>query len=364
MTKKKSVRSRSTIKLKSLKGKIGQVPGTMEYTGIKSDKPLYIELFDYNSDQIAHHKLKSVEEVFNHTKSGDILWLNINGLNHVESIESVGKQYDLHPLVLEDIVNITQRPKLDEYENYLFVIVKMLYHDRDERLVVEQLSFILGENYLISFQESEGDVLDPVRKRLIQTKGRLRFIHADYLLYALIDAIIDHYYSIIESLGDKLEDLENQLFNGSQKDDIVHKIQELKREILRVRRAVVPLRELINKIEKYDYKLITDHSKLFYRDLYDHIVQITEQIDIYREMIWSLMDMHMNTLSIKMNQVMKVLTIMASIFIPLTFLAGIYGMNFKYIPELDYHYGYYVFWVVMILLVVLMLFLFKRKKWL
>ncbi len=357
-------RLKATIKLKSLKGKVGQVPGTIHYTGFKADKPLSLELFGYTKDKLEHLELFSIEDALGYHKKGHIFWLNFNGLNHVEEIGIVGKHYNLHPLVLEDIANVTQRPKLDEYEDYLFIIVKMLYYDQKENLVVEQISFVLGEDFVLSFQESEGDVLDPVRDRLKKSQGRVRFMHADYLLFALIDSIIDHYYTILESLGDKIEGLESDLFNGMEKPDTVQRIQELKREVLRVRRAVLPLRELVNKIEKYDNRLITSNSKIYYRDLYDSIIQISEQIDIYREMIWGLMDMHMNALSMKMNQVMKVLTVMASIFIPMTFLAGIYGMNFENIPELKYHYGYYIFWGVMILIVLGMIIYFRRKKWL
>ncbi|MCL4138681.1 UNVERIFIED_CONTAM: hypothetical protein GTU68_012770, partial [Idotea baltica] len=223
---------------------------------------------------------------------------------------------------------------------------------------------ILGKNYVLSFQESEGDVFDEVRDRLRQAKGRVRTMKADYLLYVLMDAIVDHYFSVIEILGDKIEDFETAIFAGDVDDDISQKIQNLKREILRVRRAIFPLREVINRIEKNESTLIQKRTITYYRDIYDHLIQVSENIDIYREMIWSLMDMYMTTISNKMNEVMKVLTIMASIFIPLTFIAGIYGMNFDNIPELHYKYSYYILWGVMIILFIGMLIYFKRKKWL
>ena len=343
--------------------KIGQAPGSVIYTGEKSNQKLFIESFDYNKEKCIVKELTEVEECFNF-ETGTITWINVNGLNHVETIEKIGEHYELHPLVMEDIVNISQRPKIDEYDDYIFVVLKMLYYDDDNKIISEQVSFILGEEYVLSFQESEGDVFDSVRNRIKQGKGRIRNMQADYLLYALMDAVVDHYFSIIETLGDKIEDFETAIFSGKVDDDISQKIQNLKREILRVRRAIFPLREVINRIEKNESNLIDKKTITYYRDIYDHLIQVTENIDIYREMIWSLMDMYMTTISNKMNEVMKVLTIMASIFIPLTFIAGIYGMNFEYIPELKYKYSYFILWGVMILLFIGMLIYFKRKKWL
>jgi magnesium transporter len=217
---------------------------------------------------------------------------------------------------------------------------------------------------VITLQESEGDVFDNVRARIRHGKGRIRTMESDYLLYALLDAIVDHYFVVIETLGNKIEDLESDVFNGIQEDNITKQIQDLKREILRVRRAIFPLREVISRIERHESPLINAKTTAFFRDIYDHIIQVTENIDIYREMVWSLMDMYMSTISNKMNEVMKVLTIMASIFIPLTFFAGIYGMNFEYIPELKFKYSYFILWGIFILIVVGMVMYFRRKKWL
>lgn len=343
---------------------LGQVPGSVIYTGERDKQKLSIEAFDYNNETCTEKELQRVEESFDFKLSNSITWININGLNHVSEIEKLGKHYELHPLVLEDVVNISQRPKIDEYDNYLFVVLKMLYYDANNHIVSEQVSFVLGKHYVLSFQEAEGDVFDAVRDRIRQAKGRVRNMQSDYLLYVLIDAIVDHYFSVIEVLGDKIEDFETAIFSGEVNDDTSKNIQNLKREILRVRRAIFPLREILNRIEKNENALIQKKTITYYRDIYDHLVQVSENIDIYREMIWSLMDMYMTTISNKMNEVMKVLTIMASIFIPLTFIAGIYGMNFEYIPELKYKYSYYILWGVMIVLFIGMLFYFKRKKWL
>ena len=342
---------------------LGQVPGSIIYTGEKEHQKLFIEAFDYNQTYFSEKELLNVEACFSF-KEDTTTWININGLNHVKSIEQIGEHYQLHPLVLEDIVNISQRPKIDDYGDYLFIVLKMLYYDGNEHIVSEQVSFVLGPNYVLTFQEAEGDVFDSVRERIRQSKGRIRNMSADYLLYALIDAVVDHYFSIIEILGDKIDDFETDIFSGNVNDDTSLYIQNLKREILRVRRAIFPLREILSRIEKEDSHLIQKSTVTYYRDIYDHLIQVSDNIEIYREMIWSLMDMYMTTISNKMNEVMKMLTIMASIFIPLTFIAGIYGMNFEYIPELNYRYSYFVLWGIMILIFIAMLYYFKRKKWL
>lgn len=352
------------IKPGNYKKQLGQIPGSVIYTGKKQSQKLSIEAFDYNKDSCHEIELISIEEAFNFGLENNITWINLNGLNHEKEIESLGENYNLHPLVLEDIVNISQRPKIDEYEDYIFVVLKMLYYDDNAQIVSEQVSFVLGSDYVLTFQESEGDVFDSVRDRIRQGKGRVRNMGADYLLYILVDAVVDHYFHILEILGDKIEDFETAIFGGKVTDDASKEIQNLKREILRVRRAIFPLREVISRIEKNDNTLIHSKTITYYRDIYDHLIQVTENIDIYREMVWSLMDMYMTTISNKMNEVMKVLTIMASIFIPLTFIAGIYGMNFEYIPELQYRNGYFVVWGIMIAIFLGMLFYFKKKKWL
>jgi len=342
---------------------VGQIPGALVYTGNKSSK-LFIESFDYNSDYVEEKELDNIEDVYHYKTTDSITWININGLNNIDEIEKIGENYNIHPLTLEDIVNTTQRPKIDEYENYLFIVVKMLYYDKDERVISEQVSFVLGQNYVLSFQEAEGDVFDSVRDRIRTKKGRIRNLGSDYLLYALVDSVVDHYYEIIETMGNKIEELEDHLFSGNPKEEITTQIQSLKREVLKVRRAIFPLREIINRVEKIEHKLIQKKTIHFFRDIYDHIIQVSENIDIYREMIWGLMDMYMTTISNKMNEVMKVLTIISTIFIPLTFIAGVYGMNFDNIPELHYKYSYFILWGIMIVLFIGMLFYFKRKKWL
>lgn len=345
------------------KKKIGQVPGSIIYTGHKAS-PLSIELFEYDSESLNEAHYKTVTEIFDIKDTKATAWININGLNQVEAIDQIGRHFDIHPLILEDIVNTSQRPKIDELNDYVFIVLKMLYYDPYGDVTSEQVSFILGENYVLSFQEAEGDVFDSVRDRIKNSKGRIRNLKADYLLYALIDAVTDHYYDLIETLGDKIESLEDTLFNGNAQETTSQQIQDLKREILKVRRAIFPLREITNRIDRTSHKLIAQDTIHFFRDVHDHIIQITENIDVYREMIWGLMDMYMTSISNKMNEVMKVLTIIATIFIPLTFIAGVYGMNFDHMPELHYKYSYFILLGIMVLLFLGLLYYFKRKKWL
>jgi len=343
---------------------IGKVPGTLIYTGEKSDKDFQVECFDYTIDDVEETILLNIEEASSYKDTKSVTWINVDGLKHTDKIEEIGKQYNLHPLVLEDIVNTTQRPKIDEYDDYLFVVLKMLYYDEKEELVIEQVSFVLGKNHVLTFQESEGDVFETIRDRLRHNNGRIRGLKSDYLMYALIDAVVDNYYSIIETLGNKIEDLETELFEGHARENVNIEVQQLKREILNVRRTIFPLREIISRITKDDHPLIYKRTITYFRDIYDHLIQVSENIDIYREMIWSLMDIYMTTISNKMNEVMKVLTIISSIFIPLSFLAGLYGMNFEYIPELKYRYGYFVLIGAMFVIFIGLLFYFKKRKWL
>ncbi|NNJ81834.1 MAG: magnesium/cobalt transporter CorA, partial [Flavobacteriaceae bacterium] len=289
--------------------------------------------------------------------------INVDGLSNTDQIELLGTHFQLHPLIQEDIVTTTQRPKMDEYDDYLFLVFKMLHYNERAELIFEHVSMVLGKCYVLTFQEADGDVFDGVRERLKNDKGRVRSSGSDYLMFALMDAVVDNYFTVIETLSDKIEILEDQLFENLASDNIAFQIQDLKKEVLKIRRAIVPLREVINRLEKTDTELIEQRTNNYIRDLYDHIIQVSESIDLYREMTWGLMDMYMTTISNRMNEIMKVLTIMASIFIPLTFMAGIYGMNFENIPELKYKYGYFVLWGLMILVFLGMLLFFRRKKW-
>lgn len=343
---------------------LNKAPGTVAYVGRKDTAQTKLEVIDFNKVSYDRHILEKVEDTFSFDNEEKITWINVDGLSDTKEIEKLGKYYDLHPLIIEDIVNTNQRPKIDEYQDYLFIVAKMLYHKENGMLEHEHISIVIGKDYVLTFQEADGDVFDGVRERLTNPKGRLRNNGPDYLVFSLLDSIIDNYFIVIEEISDKIELLEEQLFTTQPSDDITFEIQELKRTVLRIRRAVFPLREVISRLEKIDSTLIEEKTINYIRDLYDHIIQVSENIEIYREMTWGLMDMYMTTISNKMNEVMKVLTIMASIFIPLTFMAGIYGMNFEYMPELQWKYSYFVLWGLMIMVFLGMIYYFKRKNWL
>ncbi|WBL23717.1 magnesium/cobalt transporter CorA [Zunongwangia sp. HRR-M8] len=360
----KTKRKRLSLRRPKSSKALNQIPGTVTYVGNKEHTETLLDVIDYNADHFERFKSKNPQDALNFVDESKITWINIDGLNNTEEIEKLGKYYELHPLILEDIANTNQRPKIDEYQDYLFIVAKMLYYNADGTLEIEHISLVVGKDYVLTFQEAGGDVFDGVRERIEQKKGRIRNRKADYLIFALLDAIIDNYFIVIEDISEKIEGFEDQIFLNDQDEDLVREIQELKRAIVRIRRAVFPLREVLGRLEKIEHPIIEVKTGNYLRDLVDHIIQISENIEIYREMIWSLMDMYMTTISNKMNEVMKVLTIMASIFIPLTFIAGIYGMNFEYMPELKWKYSYFVLWGVMIVVFFLMLYYFKRKKWL
>ncbi|MCK8481863.1 magnesium/cobalt transporter CorA [Psychroserpens algicola] len=340
-------------------------PGTMAYKGLKQTSTTDVEIINYSKDQYKSINSNRVEDAFDFKGNDHVTWININGLNDIKAIETIGLHYHLHPLTLEDIVNTNQRPKIEEFENYLFVVFKMLYIKNDDELYYEHMSLIVGEDYVITFQEADGDVFDDLRERLSTAKGRIRTQGSDYLMYTLLDAIVDNYFTVIEAFGDKVEELESALFQSEDTGpDTPQVIQKLKQEILKIRRSIYPLREVINRMEKIECAFIEEKTHSYLRDLYDHIIQVNESVDLYREMIWSLMDMYMTIISNKMNEIMKVLTIIATIFIPLTFIAGIYGMNFENMPELHTEYGYFILIGVMCVLFIFMLIYFRRKHWL
>ncbi len=339
-------------------------PGTMTYKGKKHSDVTTIEVIKYDPKSYKKSRFENVADVLKLENGHEISWININGLNNVNEIEQLGKYYNIHPLTLEDIVNPFHRPKFDEFENYLYVVFKMLSFKEDEEVHYEHVSMVVGHNYVLTFQESNGDVFDDLRERISHGKGRIRTLGSDYLMYAILDAIVDNYITVIEAFGDKIEDLEERIFESdSNTNETPNHIQTLKQEVLKIRRSIFPFREVVKSLEKIESVIVDPKTRRFIRDLYDHIVQVSESVDLYREMIWSLMDIHMTIISNKMNEVMKVLTIIATIFIPLTFLAGIYGMNFDNIPELHYEYSYYILWGMMVIIFIFMLLYFRRKKW-
>lgn len=346
------------------KAKLGLAPGSLIFTGVQKMEQVEFSVMEYDEHEVNEYSPKNIEDAISLIDSSSkTLWINIDGIHDESVIESLGNKLNVHKLSLEDILSVGQRPKIDEFDNYLHIIVKMVMLDPHDEIEDEQLSFILHKNILISFQEKTGDVFHGVRKRIQEGKGFIRKRGADYLLYALIDSVVDHYFLILETVGEKIETLETELLLKPE-EAVLAKLHHLRRETLELRRSVYPLREVISRFEKIDETFLNADVRVFIRDLYDHTIQVIETIEVLRESASGLLDLYMNSVSNKMNEIMKVLTIMASIFIPLTFIAGVYGMNFSYMPELEYRYGYFVIWGVMILVFLGMLIYFKRKKWL
>lgn len=350
--------------LKKVSRKAGLPPGALIHVGEKKIEQIRISLIDYNETQFEERECDTIEDCFVYKEKSTITWINITGLHEVSIIEKLGKVYDIHPLVLEDILHTDQRPKMEDFEDYLFIILKMLSYDEGEQQIqTEQCSLILGPNFVITFQEKEGDVFDSIRERLRKQKGRLRREGPDYLAYALIDAIVDHYFIILEKIDETMEQLEEELTENPG-PETMKMIHHLKRELIFLRKSVWPLREVVGSLEREELRLIQEKTTIFLRDVYDHTIQVIDTIETFRDMVSGMLDLYLSIISNRMNEVMKVLTIIATIFIPLTFIAGIYGMNFEFMPELRWHWSYPVVWIVMIVIGVLMLIYFRKKRWL
>jgi magnesium transporter len=343
--------------------KRGLPPGTLVHVGEKKIEEARIKIIDYDEAQLEEKEAKTVEECFPFKDKPTVTWINIDGLHDVGIIEKLGEYFGLHPLLQEDILNTDQRPKMEDSEDYLFIVLKMLYHDEAaDEITAEQVSLILGSNFVISFQEREGDVFNFVRERIRTKKGRIRKEGADYLAYALIDAIVDNYFIILEKIGEKIEEIEEELVTNPMPETL-QTIHSLKRGMIFLRKSVWPLREVISTLERAESPLIQEATGIYLRDVYDHTIQVIDTIETFRDMISGMLDIYLSSISNKMNEVMKVLTIIATIFIPLTFIAGIYGMNFQYMPELGWRWGYPAVWFVMGSILVTMVVYFKRKRW-
>jgi len=344
--------------------KAGTSPGTLIHIGEKKTEETKITLIDFDEAHLQEQVIETIEEAFPLKDLPTVTWINIDGLHDVNIIEKIGSHFNIHPLVLEDILNTGQRPKAEEYEDAIFVVLKMLNYDKTaEQILSEQFSLVLGPNFLISFQEIQGDVFKTVRERIRKPKTRIRKAGCDYLAYALIDAIVDHYFVILEALGDKMEDLEAELLDNPTRDT-VEIIHEMKQEMIYMRKHIWPIREIINGLVKSESSLIQEQMHVYFRDVYDHTIQIIDTIESYRDILAGMLDMYMSTVSNKMNEVMKVLTIIATIFIPITFVAGIYGMNFKFMPELEWRWGYVMVWAIIVVVAGIMIGFFKKKQWL
>jgi magnesium transporter len=344
--------------------KAGLPPGTVVHVGEKRTERAKITVLDYDEAHFHEAEVQTVGETLPFKNSPTVTWINVDGIHEVEILDQLGDSFGLHPLVVEDIANTDQRPKTEDFGDYIYVVLRMLQYEKGgEEVVTEQTSLILGERYVLSFQERPGDVFDPIRERIRSYKGRIRKMGADYLAYTLIDSIVDNYFVVLERLGEEIESLEEQLVTNPIPETL-QTIHELKREMIFLRKSVWPLREVINALERGESSLIQESTGIYLRDVYDHTIQVIDAVETLRDMISGMLDIYLSSISNRMNEVMKVLTIIATIFIPLTLIAGIYGMNFSYMPELEWPWGYFMVWLVMLVVGGSMLVYFRRRRWL
>jgi magnesium transporter len=350
--------------IKRMSKTAGLPPGTVIAMAEGRPEQPHISIVDYDETQFEEREAKSVEEVIPFKDKPTVTWINIDGIHQADVIEKIGSRFNIHPLVLEDIANTGQRPKMEDFGDYIFVVFKMLCHDTNKDQVrAEQVSLILGPNFVISFQEVEGDVFNPIRDRIRKAKGRIRKMGADYLAYTLIDAVVDNYFLILERFGEDIESMESELVTNPAPETL-QQIHTLKRELIFLRRSVWPLRETISGLERAESSLIADSTEIYLRDVYDHTIQVMDTVESLRDMVSGMLDTYLSSISNRMNEVMKVLTIIATIFIPITFIAGIYGMNFTFMPELGWRGAYFAVLSVMACVALVMVIYFRRKRWL
>jgi len=343
--------------------KVGLPPGTLTRHEDAPAREIGIKLIDYKESEFSERTLSGIHEALPFKEIPTVTWVDVDCLD-ADMLERFGKDFNIHPLTLEDILHTDQRAKVDEFENYVYIVLRMFLYDEETRDVSsEQVSLIIGPRYVVSFQERPKDVLDPVRERIRKGRARIRKMGADYLAYAIIDSVVDHYFVVLERLGERLEELEDEAYLDPT-PELLSTIHKMKRDMLYLRKSIWPLREVAQSLSREENDIVTPETQVFLRDLYDHTIRVVETIETYRDILNGMMDIYLSSVSNRMNEVMKVLTIIATIFIPLSFFAGVYGMNFEHMPELSMKWGYYVWWGGVAGLAFLMLALFKRKGWL
>ncbi len=343
--------------------KAGLSPGSLIYTGQHQDEDCRVSAMQYDAGACQEQVVEDLDLLTSLRRAPETLWVDIEGIHEVTVLETLGRTFKLHPLLLEDIMNTDHRPKLEDYGDYLFLVLKALEHDRESgELKIEQISLVLGHNFVISLREGKGELFEPVRLRLRNGKGNLRKMGPDYLAYALIDVVVDNYFVLLEGIGEEIDSVEEELISRPTPRTLL-KINSLKKEMLYVRKSLWPLREVINLLDRGESDLISDAVDRYLKDVYDHMVQVLDTVETYRDMLSGLLDIYLSSVSNKINEVMKVLTIIATIFIPLTFIVGVYGMNFRNMPELDLSWGYGAVWLVMLSIAAAMVMYFRRRKW-
>jgi magnesium transporter len=343
--------------------KVGLPPGTPTYTGSKKFKPR-VTITNYSEHDFHEVTGEHLSDCLGQQKELGITWVNIEGLSDLKLIDEIAKQYNLHPLTIVDILNVQQRPKIEEFDDYLFITLKKInWNDKKFTFSIEQVSFVLGKNFVLSFQEHTTPTFDTIRERLRSTTmQRLRQHDADYLFYRLLDAIVDQYFVVLEGMGERIENVEERIISAPTQQNS-RTLYKLKRQMLLLRKAIWPMREVINHLSQAEETFVTPFTRIYLRDVYDHTVQAIDTIETFRDMLASMLDVYLSSLTNRMNEIMKVLTIISTIFIPITFIASVYGMNFVYMPELHQKLGYPTVLSVMFIVVIIMLVYFRRKKW-
>lgn len=340
-------------------------PGKPGSEGEKETPPVKITIMNYDQELLSTYMVRTVEECFPYKDQPTVTWINVDGIHNPAVVEQLGTHYGLHPLMIEDILNTEQRPKIEVFDEYIVILLKMhTYNETSQAVDIEQVSFVIGKGFVITFQEEkEGDVFDPVRNQIRNKIGRIRKAGADYLAYALIDAVVDSYFDILERFGEQIEIIEEKLL-GDPRLNLLQNVHFLKRELIFLRKSAWPLRNMVSEFERQGAPLIDSATTIYLRDLYDQIIHIIDTIEIFRDMLTGILEIYLSSMSNKMNEIMKFLTIIGTIFIPLTFIAGVYGMNFHYMPELTWKWGYFAIWAVMLSVGLGLLAYFNKKKWL
>lgn len=346
-------------------GKSGLPPGSLIHVGDVSDPISNISMTDYNKGKFEQRKLQTIEEILKYKDSDTVTWVTIEGLADVAIVERIGEIFGIHQLVLEDILNTNQRPKFEEYDDHLYIVLKCLLPGSEGFSVInEQVSLLVLKNFVIMFKERKDDIFHPIQQRIKGSTGKFLSLGSDYLAYAILDFIVDQNFILLDLLDEAITKLEDSLLLGQPTQDMLYKIQSLKREMIGIRRHVSPVRELVSEMIHSESELIDESTHLFLRDVSDHAIRVMESIESYREIVTGLLDIYVSSVNNKMNEIMKVLTVFTSIFIPLTFISGIYGMNFEHMPELKWPWAYAVVWGLFITIPSVLLVYFKRKKWL
>ncbi len=351
--------------IKERSRKAGLPPGALIHIGEKKTEEVKITILEYDEMHFREQEAETIEECFplKDKSRSTVAWINIDGIHRSDILGKLGECFGLHPLIVEDIMNTDQRPKIEDFEEYSYIALKMLqFSGKAGEVISEQVSLVLGSNFVISFQEKEVDIFRVIRDRIRTNKGRIRKLSADYLAYCLLDAIVDNYFVIMEALGEKIESLEDELVSNPT-PKVLRILYTLKRNMILLRRSVWPLREVIGGLERGESSQIKESTRIYLKDIYDHTIHIIDTLETFREMVAGMLEIYLSSISNRLNAVIKVLTMLATIFMPLTFIAGIYGMNFKYMPELEWRWGYPLSLLIMTAVGIVMVFYFKKKKW-